>query len=323
MNWFAAELHCHTLHSDGNFTVDELKTKAKQHELKGIALTDHNTISGWAELSDETEKGAVAVLKGIEWTTFFGHMLVMDCPSFVDWRDALPENIDEKIREVRSHGGLVCIAHPFELGSPMCTGCFWDYHVHKWENVNCIEVWSEAFPSIKTSNQRAVELWNSVLDKGYHIAATHGKDWHKEIEETVPGACTYLGTDSCELTPAEMKNALSSGRTAITMGPLLIMEAAQGEIVYQIGSVIDSGKTTFNFTVDISARSSQWEKFDLRIESVRLITNGGKITAERPFENNSITIEITAASGWYRGELWGSAMGKSCCLAMTSPIYSK
>lgn len=129
LKWFPCEMHCHTLHSDGKFTVESLMQTAKEYGLSGIALTDHNTVSGWDEITEEREKKYVSVLKGIEWTTFFGHMLVTDCKEFVDWRDAVPDNIDEKIAEVKKRGGMVGIAHPYELGSPMCTGCFWDYHV--------------------------------------------------------------------------------------------------------------------------------------------------------------------------------------------------
>ena len=34
-------------------------------------------------------------------------MLVTDCKEFVDWRDAVPDNIDEKIAEVKKRGGMV------------------------------------------------------------------------------------------------------------------------------------------------------------------------------------------------------------------------
>ena len=98
LKWFPCEMHCHTLHSDGKFTVESLMQTAKEYGLSGIALTDHNTVSGWDEITEEREKKYVPVLKGIEWTTFFGHMLVTDCKEFVDWRDAVPDNIDEKIR---------------------------------------------------------------------------------------------------------------------------------------------------------------------------------------------------------------------------------
>ena len=101
LKWFPCEMHCHTLHSDGKFTVESLMQTAKEYGLSGIALTDHNTVSGWDEITEEREKKYVSVLKGIEWTTFFGHMLVTDCKEFVDWRDAVPDNIDEKIAEVK------------------------------------------------------------------------------------------------------------------------------------------------------------------------------------------------------------------------------
>ena len=33
-------MHCHTLHSDGKFTVESLMQTAKEYGLSGIALTD-------------------------------------------------------------------------------------------------------------------------------------------------------------------------------------------------------------------------------------------------------------------------------------------
>lgn len=70
LKWFPCEMHCHTLHSDGKFTVESLMQTAKEYGLSGIALTDHNTVSGWDEITEEREKKYVPVLKGIEWTTF-------------------------------------------------------------------------------------------------------------------------------------------------------------------------------------------------------------------------------------------------------------
>ncbi len=327
MNWFAVELHCHTLHSDGQFTVDALLENAQKLSLDGIALTDHNTTSGLAELpccsevSGEPASGNICAVKGVEWTTFFGHMLVLDCPVYVDWRDALPDTIDEKISEICSNGGVVGIAHPYELGSPMCTGCYWDYHVTGWENVNFIEVWSESFPCIKTLNRRAVDLWSSILDKGYSVAATYGKDWHGKKDETVPCACTYIGTESSILTAADIKSALFRGLTVITMGPLFLLEAMQGEDNHQIGSTIKCGRICFKFSVDLTAREKHWKSFNFNIVTYRLITNGSRVVAELPFEGSMAQLEIVAQTGWYRGELWGSVMGKNCCIAMTSPFY--
>ena len=45
MSYLPCELHCHTLHSDGDFSVKELQEAAKENHLSLIALTDHNTMS--------------------------------------------------------------------------------------------------------------------------------------------------------------------------------------------------------------------------------------------------------------------------------------
>ena len=97
MSYLPCELHCHTIHSDGDFTVSELQKAAVDDHLAIIALTDHNTFSGWDELDDNI----IPAIRGIEWTTYFGHMLVLGANDFVDWRDAQPDNIDEKIKQVR------------------------------------------------------------------------------------------------------------------------------------------------------------------------------------------------------------------------------
>lgn len=51
-------------------------------------------------------------------------MLVTDCKEFVDWRDAVPDNIDEKIAEVKKRGGMVGIAHPYELEARCAPAAF-------------------------------------------------------------------------------------------------------------------------------------------------------------------------------------------------------
>ena len=46
----AAELHCHTCHSDASFLPEELAEAARAEELDVIAMTDHNTTSAWLPL---------------------------------------------------------------------------------------------------------------------------------------------------------------------------------------------------------------------------------------------------------------------------------
>ena len=122
MSYLPVELHCHTIHSDGDFTPEALQKAAVSDGLSLIALTDHNTFTGTEELDEKI----IPFIKGIEWTTYFGHMLVLGAKSFVDWRDAVPNNIDEKISAVKAAGGIVGVAHPYQCGSPICTGGRWN-----------------------------------------------------------------------------------------------------------------------------------------------------------------------------------------------------
>ena len=73
MSRICAELHCHTLHSDALFTPEELAEAARDNQIDLIALTDHNTLSGYAQM----EQTGLPFIHGIEWTTFYGHMLVL------------------------------------------------------------------------------------------------------------------------------------------------------------------------------------------------------------------------------------------------------
>jgi hypothetical protein len=95
--WIPCELHTHTKNSDGNYTLLELVNKAKEIGLECIALTDHNTISGYPQITDEVIKTGIQIIRGIEWTTFYGHMVVLGAKKYVDWRTAGPADIKKAL----------------------------------------------------------------------------------------------------------------------------------------------------------------------------------------------------------------------------------
>ncbi|WP_352431373.1 PHP domain-containing protein [Pyrinomonas sp.] len=43
--WFRGDLHLHTVHSDGDWAIEELVTRAQSTGLDFIAITDHNTLT--------------------------------------------------------------------------------------------------------------------------------------------------------------------------------------------------------------------------------------------------------------------------------------
>lgn len=303
-NWYACELHCHTVHSDGDFTVKELTNTALSRGLDGICLTDHNAVSGWAEVD---ESAPLAVLKGIEWTTYFGHMLALGTSGYVDWRDAVPDNIDGKMKEVHEKGGLVGIAHPFQLGTPICTGGHWDYNVRDFSLVDYIEVWSEGNPLMNTPNRRAYDFWVSLLDKGYKIAPSFGRDWHNADGDIYPSACTYLCADEDTLTPQGIKNAIKNGKTVLSAGPLFTFDIKDKCAV---------------FTADFARMGAVGGAPEIVPEVIKVLTNEKREVLNLPYgESVSAPLDI-ADNQYYRAELWGKIDGKcNCLIALTAPIY--
>lgn len=313
--WYACELHCHTLHSDGDFSVRELIETAKERHLDAIQLTDHNTVSGHSEAEDDT----LVILKSIEWTTYFGHMHAMDCGAYVDWRDAREDNIDEKISQVRIGGGLVGVCHPFQLGTPVCTGGRWDFIVRDWSDVNYMEIWSEGCPFMNTPNKRAYFLWHSLLDKGYKITPTFGRDWHRKTNNACHSACTYLLCDGDKLTADEVKSAVKNGRSVISLGVLFFFYDEKGNT---IGDTIEKGEHTLSFRIDMS-RFEKMKTADKMVpRSIRLISQGGEIIKEVSADTESVKINMKENSR-LSAELYGKFNDdENCLLALTAPVYT-
>lgn len=62
------DLHVHSKHSDGTMTPTEIIKLAKDSDLKTIALTDHDEISGIDEAIEEANKQGIKLIPGIEMT---------------------------------------------------------------------------------------------------------------------------------------------------------------------------------------------------------------------------------------------------------------
>ena len=159
MNWFPVELHTHTQHSDGDFTVEELVKAARRRGFSAIACTDHNAFSGVRELKKYTAQQGLAAVPGIEWTTYWGHMLVLGEQGYTDWRGVSKDEIDAAIAHIHTNHGIVGVAHPFALGNPVNTGYHWEFHISDWDAVDFLEVWSRDDAPVKIQSLRAVQLW--------------------------------------------------------------------------------------------------------------------------------------------------------------------
>ncbi len=310
--WYPCELHCHTLHSDGSFSVKELLDTAKARHLSGICLTDHNTVSGWDEVDLYAD---IPVLKGTEYTTYHGHILSLNAGKMIDCFNIT--NIDRELRIIRESGGLVGMAHPYQLGTPICTGGRWDYDVKDFSLVNYMEIWSEGEMLMTPANHRARKWWLSLLDEGYRIAPTFGRDWHRTRGNKLTGACTFLHIDG-EITPEKIKETIKEGRTQLSLG-IFMNISTDGK---SVGDTVESGKRDFVLTLDSSRAELFKEEYTLSPETVKVITKGGKTVCECKAENRAMTLDLEENS-YYVFELWGRLNGEeNHLLALTGAIYT-
>jgi predicted metal-dependent phosphoesterase TrpH len=68
-----ADLHLHSLHSDGSLAPAEILAMAGARGLAALSLTDHDTIAGLEEAAEESRKAGITFIPGIELGVTYGH----------------------------------------------------------------------------------------------------------------------------------------------------------------------------------------------------------------------------------------------------------
>jgi predicted metal-dependent phosphoesterase TrpH len=96
------DLHTHTVHSDGTTEPQDNVSLAKENGLAGIALTDHDTVSGWSQMREACARHGLAFVPGIELSTERDGRSVHLLGYWIDPNDgALAEECD-RLRNERS-----------------------------------------------------------------------------------------------------------------------------------------------------------------------------------------------------------------------------
>ena len=320
MKWIACELHTHTVHSDGQFTLSTLTQRAAEIGLDAVALTDHNAVSAIGEA--ETGDYPCGIINGLEWTTYYGHVLVLGASRYVDWRDVTPENIDEKLRAVKAAGGLTGMAHPYAAGGPVCCGCFWEFRLQDWALLDYLEIWSGGTPQLTGYNRRARELWNRLLDRGFRTTAVSARDWHGGEDDSKPYGVTYLLVDENETLTDAAKDALKKHRAFVSVGPELTEFSARRALhTAQIGESMTPGKVSVTLRFQVGRRFHAWKNFHIKPEKIVLLHSGG-VLAEMPYEEDvMLTVNAVEPEKWMRAEVWGTMNGSRCELLVSNPIF--
>ena len=141
--WSGADLHIHTVHSDGTATVAQLLAHvAENTDLRVIAVTDHDCIDGAHEAARLAPNFGIEVVVGEEVSTQEGHLLAL----FIDCFLPPARPAAETIAAIHAQGGLAIAAHPFDRSVPSLGRAGLDradWRLDAIEGFNAGVIWSQ------------------------------------------------------------------------------------------------------------------------------------------------------------------------------------
>ena len=218
------ELHNHTVESDGSLTCQELTEYLAADHVDAFAITDHNTTSGQKKIEQllEEKHYPISLIRGMEYTTYFGHILCLNLAKYVPWNSIDQHRPELLFEAAREKGALVGIAHPFSYGDPFARGCRFEMTISDYSKVDFIETFNNLEP-LHEVNERGTNLWMSLIFSGYQITATSGMDLHNRAK--LAGCyATYIEGKNGGNIASELDTAIHTHRTWVSKGALLLTE---------------------------------------------------------------------------------------------------
>lgn len=292
------DLHLHTEHSDGWYTVNELVERSKQNRLDFIAVTDHNSMtSNVNKYSDE----GITVIPGVEVTYYNGHYNL--------WGKARPvntyvantkEDVVEIMKEGKASGALLSLSHP------KCPDCGWHFGFEEDIPYDAIEIWNGPFRKL---NYDAIVLWQQMLGEGKRITAVGGSDCHhEELFRNIGTPCTFVYAMSNS--SGDILHAIENGHCYIGMDP-----GAPGISLTGGGAIMGDVTSAQEVTITLQRLGAS--------DEVRLIDQSGVFYAKTPGNSFTYTLsQKTEGKKFLRVEVWRKIEGLGETLAsISNPIY--
>jgi len=314
--WWRGDLHMHTVHSDGDWTIPELISSARDTGLDFIVITDHNNSSHHAEI-DRLNKGLKhpLVMRGEEITTYGGHTNAWGLASgtWIDFRvhpgDAA--RMSKIAAETHRSGAIISINHPFAL----CGGCSWTYQAAV-PDFDAIEIWNGPWDA---TDEMALKMWDQILQSGRRITAIASSDSHRSLNP--------IGQPTTHVSAKVLSQALLL--EGIRQSHVYLTDKAAGPVV-TFGAQLATDKLPARWAIgdEVHLNVPETIRFLIATEivppdaTVSLISNG-RVVRSFPAraDNQPEVIEIKCQqNSYFRLEIRDKT---ETVLAVTNPIYFK
>lgn len=113
------ELHCHTTYSDGTLTPAQLVKAAVAAGVRALAITDHDTLSGWEEAQRAASECNLEIVPGVELSTAYNGRSLHILGYYPNSQKLLPplqERVAGRHRRARQMADkLAALGYPIEL----------------------------------------------------------------------------------------------------------------------------------------------------------------------------------------------------------------
>ncbi|QHW31988.1 CehA/McbA family metallohydrolase [Paenibacillus rhizovicinus] len=247
--WMKGDLHMHSVHSDGRYTVEQAKESCRERGLEFMALTDHNTSSqNLAALAPDEQ---LLLVPGVELTSYFGHANAFGAPDALrDFRVVTAEQADGVLIEAQARGAFVSLNHPF------CPACPWELGFDA--PYDAVEVWNGPWRAL---NERAVAWWHGQLAQGRRLVALGGSDTHRVdrfVKHGRPTASVWTESD----TVAGLLDGIRRGRVVLSFDPdETCMNLVSGE--YGVGDIIPAEEAVSGVPLKIDVCGAKGDRISL------------------------------------------------------------
>ena len=113
------DLHVHSNASDGSYTPSQVAELAIEAGLSAIALTDHDTVDGVAEIMDFTKDKPLTVIPGIELSAYYNNREVHILGYYMDYETPELEKELLEMKKAREGRNLKMVAMMQADGLPV------------------------------------------------------------------------------------------------------------------------------------------------------------------------------------------------------------
>ncbi len=324
--WYQGDFHCHTNHSDGVLSPQELLDVARAEGLDFLAITDHNTLAAYPHFGEPAD---LCVIPGVELTFDQGHFNVFGVSRPSPWLAGLcrgtssmdlqasPWTMSRLMAACAGEGLLTSINHPLLAPWAWLDGDTDLTHLH------CLEIWNDpSWPANCRANPQAVDLWTAWLNEGHPITAIGGSDFHrpsnppgvqKPVERLgLPRTWVYAE----RLSGRAILAALRRRRAYVSMGPQATLTACAADgTTWMMGDEVGVVRCPLTLTATVGAGTGQ--------QGIARLLQDGRVVQEAVWNGDPLTFNLIlspprARPAWYRLDVWDES---GQLLAITNPIF--